>query len=187
MPRLPRTDQLRSLYLALGFACLMPDAAFAYYPCNGPGPGEVLIGVDTTNGVQTPLCEYVGEDDGSGSSGGGDPGGYWVEQFAALAWGQDSNGLATYSWYANATSMAEAESGAMSQCNASGFRDCRIATSVANGAIGIAVDKSGTLHTDWGGDASEAKRKTLRYCRQQGGKGCKIDKIVESPAAWVSY
>ena len=35
-------------------------------------------------------------------------------------------------------------------------------------------------------DAGEAKRKTLRYCRQQGGKGCKIDRIIESPAAWVS-
>lgn len=176
------------LLLALALSGLMPEAALAYYPCNGPGPGEVMIGVDNSNGVQTPLCEYVGEDDGGydDSYDGGDPGGYWVEQFAALAWGQDDSGNPTYSWYQNAASMAEAENGALGQCQSSGFRNCLIATSVANGAIAIAVDKSGAFHTDWGADAGEAKRKTLRYCRQQGGKGCKIDRIIESPAAWVS-
>jgi len=59
---------------------LFPTTALAYYPCNGPGPGEILIGVDNTNGVQTPLCEYVGEesyDDGGYSDPG--PGGYWEE------------------------------------------------------------------------------------------------------------
>lgn len=183
MIRLSRPARLSSRLLALGLAGLSPGAALAYYPCNGPGPGEVMIGVDTTNGVQTPLCEYVGEDGG----GGADPGGYWVEQFVTLVWAQDANGGPTYSWYANAASQAEADNGALAQCNASGFRDCRIANSVANGAIAVAVDNSGTLHTDWGGDAREARRKTLRYCRQSGGKGCKIEKVLESPAAWVSY
>lgn len=177
------------LLLAMTLSGMMPGAALAYYPCNGPGPDEIMIGIDDSNGVQTPLCEYVGDDDagyGDSLDGGGDPGGYWVEQFAALAWGQDDNGNPTYSWYQNATSMAEAETGALGQCQSSGFRNCLIATSVANGAIAIAVDRSGAFHADWGADASEAKRKTLRYCRQQGGKGCKIDRIIESPAAWVS-
>ena len=63
---------LRCLPIAL--LALIPTSALAYYPCNGPGPGEVLIGVDPGgNGVApTPLCEYVGE---GGGSGGGDPGG----------------------------------------------------------------------------------------------------------------
>jgi Domain of unknown function (DUF4189) len=188
-PKVPMSRLSLALRLAtLALTWLIPSEALAYYPCNGPGPGEVLIGVDTTNGVQTPLCEYVGEDggDGGGYSDGGDPGGYWVEQFAALAWGKDANGAPTYSWYANATSMAEAENGALAQCRAAGDRDCVIGSSVANGAIAVAIDKTGTLHSDWGADAGEAKRKTLRYCKKQGGKGCKIEKIVESPAAWVS-
>ena len=48
---------------------LLPDhagVALADLPVPQPGPGEVLIGVDNTNGVQTPLCEYVGEDGGDG-------------------------------------------------------------------------------------------------------------------------
>jgi Domain of unknown function (DUF4189) len=164
----------------------MPGAALAYYPCNGPGPGEVLIGVDNTNGVQTPLCEYVGEESSDGYSGGGDPGGYWVDQFATLVWGSDPNGAPTYSWYMNATSQAEADNGAIAQCQSSGFRDCRIAMGVTNGSIAVAIDNSGTMHTDWGEDARQAKKKALRFCKQQGGKGCKIDRIIESPAAWVS-
>lgn len=174
----------------LAMIWLTPTQALAYYPCNGPGPGEVMIGIDNSNGVQTPLCEYVGEDDGGdyggGDYSGGDPGGYWVDQYATLAWGTEPNGRPTYSWYANGTSQSEADNGALAQCQSSGFGDCRIAMGVTNGAIAVAVDKSGALHTDWGEDAPKAKKKALRYCKQQGGKGCKIEKVIESPAAWVS-
>lgn len=163
---------------------LLPTEALAYYPCNGPGPGEVLIGVDPGgNGIApTPLCEYVGEAGG----GGGDPGGYWVDQYATLAWGTDQSGGPTYSWYSNAASQAEADAGALTQCQASGFRDFRIAMGVTNGAIAVAVDTGGALHTDWGKDARQAKKKALRFCRKQGGKGCKIEQVLESPAAWIS-
>lgn len=183
MRRLPLPLRLAPVAVAW----LIPSASLAYYPCNGPGPGEVLIGVDPGgNGIApTPLCEYVGEAGAGG--GGGDPGGYWVEQFAALAWGTDQNAGPSYSWYINADSVGEAENGAIAQCQASGFRDCRIANSVANGAIAIAVDSSGALHTDWGEDARQAKKKALRFCKGQGGKGCKIEQVLESPAAWVSY
>lgn len=172
------------LTVVITLACLMSAPAFAYYPCNGPGPGEVLIGVDPGgNGIApTPLCDYVGEGDG----GGGDPGGYWVDQFATLVWGQDANGAPTYSWYANAASQAEADTGAIAQCQSSGSRDCRIATGVANGAIAVAIDTSGTMHADWGDTARQARKKALKFCKGQGGKGCKIDRVIESPAAWVS-
>lgn len=179
MTRLPRLPGLA----AIAVTVLLPTAAQAYYPCNGPGPGEVLIGVDTTNGVQTPLCEYVGEDGGGGYA---DPGGTWVDQYATLVWGTDQNGGPTYSWYLNASNQAEADNGALAQCQASGFRDCRIAMGVTNGAIAVAVDKSGALHTDWGEDARQAKKKALRFCKKQGGKGCKVEQVLESPAAWVS-
>jgi hypothetical protein len=183
--RMPRLLPLAPIALAWFF----PTAALAYYPCNGPGPGEVLIGVDPGgNGVApTPLCEYVGEDGGGDySDGGSDPGGYWVDQFATLAWGTDQNGGPTYSWYVNASSQAEADNGALTQCQTSGFRDCRIAMGVTNGAIAIAIDASGTMHADWGEDARKAKKKALRFCKDQGGKGCQIDRVLESPAAWVS-
>lgn len=176
--------RLRPLLLALGLSGLTPVAALAYYPCNGPGPDEIMIGIDDSNGVQTPLCEYVGED--GGGDGGGDPGGYWVDQYGSLAWGQEPDGRATYSWYINAASQSEAENGAISQCNASGFRDCRVATWVVNGAIGIAVDNAGTLYSDHGEDARQAKKKATRACKQQGGKGCKVEQVLESLPVWVS-
>ncbi|MFM7335128.1 MAG: DUF4189 domain-containing protein [Tabrizicola sp.] len=167
--------------LSLALLALAPTQALAYYPCNGPGPGEILIGVDNTNGVQTPLCapdpNYVEPG----------PSGYWVDQYATLAWGTDPNGAPTYSWYINASSQAEADNGALAQCQASGFRDCRIAMGVTNGAIAVAIDNSGTLHTDWGENARQAKKKALRFCKGQGGKGCKVEQVLESPAAWVSY
>jgi Domain of unknown function (DUF4189) len=185
-PKVPMSRLSLALRLApLALTWLIPTEALAYYPCNGPGPGEVLIGVDTTNGVQTPLCEYIGED-GGGDYGGGDPGGYWVDQYATLVWATDSNGGPTYSWYINGASQAEADNGAMAQCQALGFRDCRIATGVVNGSIAIAVASAGSLHADWGEDARKAKKKALRTCKSQGGKGCKIEEVLDSPAAWVS-
>lgn len=171
------------IVFCLALTGLAPGPAQAYYACNGPGPGEIMIGVDTTNGVQTPLCEYVGEESEYSDPG---PGGYWVERFAALAWGFDGSGHATYSWYANAASLAEAENGALAQCAASGFAECQLGPSVANGTLAVAVAKDGRLHAEWGEDAGQAKRKALRLCRKSG-KGCEIEQVLESPAAWISY
>jgi hypothetical protein len=182
--KVPMSRRFPARLAGLALLLLTPTEALAYYPCNGPGPGEVLVGVDPGgNGVApTPLCDYVGEESG----GYADPGGYWVDQYATLVWGTEANGAPSYSWYANAASQAEADNGALAQCQASGFRDCRIAMGVTNGAIAVAIDNGGSMHTDWGEDARQARKKALRFCRQQGGKGCKIDRVLESPAAWVS-
>jgi hypothetical protein len=183
MPGHPRT---LSTIIGLVFAALTPSAALAYYPCDGAGPGEVIVGMEPNGPGQpdTPICEYVGED-GSGE-GGGDPGGYWVDSYAALAWASDSAGNATYTYSYDAASQADAEQGALAECSAAGFRDCRLATYVLNGSIAVATDKDGTLHAEWGSDGGEAKSKALRLCRQRGGKGCKLDGMVDSPARWVS-
>jgi Domain of unknown function (DUF4189) len=182
MTRLLRLAALASLALT----GLLGGPARAEYPCGNPGPGEIIVGqTEGGNGIaSTPLCEYVGEDDGT-SDGGSDPGGYWVDQYTTLVWGTDGNGQPTYSWYANGTSQSEADAGALAQCQSSGFSNCAIATNVVNGAIAIAVDKSGTLHSDWGKDPREAKKKALKFCKSQGGKGCQIEKVLDSPAAWV--
>jgi hypothetical protein len=175
-----------AVFLAMTTVFLTPSAALAYYPCDGAGPGEVIVGL-APNGPgqpETPLCEYIGED--GGGVGGGDPGGYWVEQHAALVWGQDANGDPTYSWYANAASQAEAEQGAFAQCQGAGDRNCLIANSVSNAAIAVAIDGNGGMYSDWGAKPGEAKRNALRFCRQEGGKSCKIDKVIDSPAVWVS-
>ena len=187
MPRSVRAVALATLFVPALLA-LLPTTALAYYPCNGPGPGEVLIGVDTTNGVQTPLCEYVGEDsDGGGGTGGSDPGpgGYWQERFAAVAWGQDADGNATYAWYANAASFDEAEAGAVNACVSGGFQDCRVASSVANGSLVVASGNDGILYAEFGEDTGQAKRKALRMCKA-ASKGCKVLEMLESPSVWIS-
>lgn len=182
--QIPSFVKFLSAGLAIWLSGLTAEPAHAYYPCNGPGPGEVLIGVDNTNGVQTPLCEYVGEDDGytGGASG---PSGYWAERFAAVAWGQDAGGNATYSWYVNASSFGEAETGAVNACVSSGSRNCKVGPSVANGSLAVASGSNGILYADFGEDNGQAKRKALRLCKKSS-KGCRIEKLLESPSVWIS-
>lgn len=176
------------LFLGLGGG-LLPTDALAYYPCNGPGPGEVLIGVDNTNGVQTPLCEYVGEE-GGGDQGGGysdpGPGGYWADRFTSLAWGVTSDGAPTYSWMANAGSEAEANDGALAECVSAGFGNCSLGPGVINGTLVITIGQGGNLYAEWGETVEKAKRKSLRLCRKTS-KGCSVDRVLEGPAQWISY
>lgn len=186
-PLAPRLSALATMF-CLALAGLTPTAALAYYPCNGPGPGEVLIGVDNTNGVQTPLCEYVGEqggDQGGGSSDPG-PGGYWVDRFTSLAWGVTSDGAPTYSWSSGAASEAEANNGALAQCAEAGFGNCSLGPGVINGALAVAGGQDGSLYAEWGETAQKAERKVLRLCRKTA-KGCSVERVLESPAEWISY
>lgn len=189
LPRLSALASLTCLMLGgLALGGLTPTAALAYYPCNGPGPGEVLIGVDNTNGVQTPLCEYVGEDGEDEGGGGGystpDPGGYWAERFAAVAWGDDARGNATYAWYMDAASFDDAERGAVEACIGAGLQNCRAASSVANGSLAVASGNDGILYADFGEDSGRAKRNALTLCKASS-KGCRIEEMLESPPVWI--
>ncbi len=181
-PRLPLGLALTLLF-GLALTGLTAAPAQAYYPCNGPGPGEVLIGMDNSTNPPTPLCEYVGEEGSYADPG---PGGYWEERFGAIAWGRDSADGPTYSWYVNATSFAEAENGALAQCQQSGFSNCNLGPSIANGSIAIVVAGDGGLFAEWGDDSGQAKRKALRLCKKSA-KGCKVERVLDSPAAWISY
>lgn len=166
--------------IPFGLTGLFSSPAHALFPCNGPGPGQYMVGVDNSTTPPTPLCEadpaYV--DPG--------PSGYWVERFGVIAWGQETNGVPTYAWYVGAASFAEAENGALAQCQASGFVNCHLGPSVANGSLAVAVDGQGGLYAEWGGDNGQARRKVMRLCRA-AAKGCKLEQVLESPAAWVSY
>ncbi|MBA3909288.1 MAG: hypothetical protein C0524_05240 [Rhodobacter sp.] len=174
-----------ALLLGLAAGALTPTAAHAYYPCDRAGPGEVIIGM-APNGPgmpETPLCEYVGEGGDYGEPG---PSGYWVDRFAALAWARDGAGNPTYTWSVGASSAAGADNGAMAECLSSGFSDCQLGPSVANGVIAVAVGKDDSLHADWGETVRQAEKKALRLCRK-AAKGCKIEQVLESPAQWASY
>lgn len=171
---------LTSLAIALGLTSLLSSPAHALFPCNGPGPGQYMVGMDNSTTPPTPLCEsdptYV--DPG--------PSGYWVERFGAIAWGRDSSDGPTYSWYVNASSFAEAENGALAECRRSGFANCHLGPSIANGSLAIAVASDGGLYADTGANGGQAKRKVIRLCKKSA-KGCKVEQVLDSPAAWVSY
>jgi hypothetical protein len=168
------------LGLIAGWSALLASPAQALFPCNGPGPGQYMVGVDNSTNPPTPLCENDPNYVDPGSSG------YWVESFGAIAWGFDAAGNATYAWTVNAGSFAAAENGALNACVSSGFSNCHLGPTVANGSLAIAVGKDGTLYADWGGDNGQARRKALRLCKKSS-KGCKIEEVLESPAGWVSY
>ncbi|MFN3280716.1 MAG: DUF4189 domain-containing protein [Tabrizicola sp.] len=80
-----------------------------------------------------------------------------MDQYAVLAWGNDVNGTSTHTWKAGTDSQPAAESGALGECRSRGYLNCRAATWVANGAIAVAVDTSGRLHSDQGPDAATAR------------------------------
>ena len=103
--KVPMSRRFPARLAGLALLLLAPTEALAYYPCNGPGPGEVLVGVDPGgNGVaSTPLCDYVGEESG----GYADTGGYWVDQYATLVWGTDANGAPASTRWASARTGAK--------------------------------------------------------------------------------
>lgn len=166
--------------LAIGLTSLLSSPALALFPCNGPGPGQYLVGMDNSTTPPTPLCE---NDPNYYDPG---PSGYWVERFAAIAWGRDSADRPTYSWYVNASSIAEAENGALAECQRAGFFNCHLGPSVANGSLAIAVASDGGLYAEWGENGGQAKRKAVRLCKKSS-KGCKVEQVLDSPAAWASY
>jgi Domain of unknown function (DUF4189) len=171
---------LLALGLALGLTSLVAAPAHAIFPCNGPGPGQIMVGMDNSTNPPTPICDYDPNYVDPG------PSGYWVERFGAIAWGFDASGYATYAWYINAASFAEAETGALNACVSSGFQNCHLGPTVANGSLAVAVGKDGTLYAEFGADNGEAKRKAMRLCKKSS-KGCKVEEVLASPAAWVSY
>lgn len=174
------TRTLLSFALAFGLIGLRSDPAHALFPCNGPGPGQYVVGMDNSTTPPTPLCEADASYADPGQSG------YWVERFGAIAWGRDSSDGPVYAWYVNASSFAEAENGAMAECQRGGFSNCNLGPSVANGSLAIAVAGDGGLYAESGANAGQARRKVMRLCRQSS-KGCKVERVLDSPAGWVSY
>ena len=76
---------VQMLVVALAW-CLWPAAAQAQYPCNGPGPGERMVGMTQGgNGVApVPLC--VRDDSGGAPAPPAAP----ANSYAAIAWHPDA-------------------------------------------------------------------------------------------------
>ncbi|MCY1125799.1 DUF4189 domain-containing protein [Frigidibacter sp. RF13] len=187
LPLLNRATLARTALPAFALFGLMPVVAAAQgYPCpSGPGPGEVMIGTSGggASGIaEVPICVPAG-------SGGYAPGpsGYWSERFAAIAWGNEADGRATYAYAVDYPSVDEAINAALGECRRRGFQDCRQGTDVANGSLAIVVAADGTLFSDWGKNGRQARSKALKECRKQTGKKCMPEKVIDSPAVWMSY
>lgn len=89
--------RLRPIHLAAPVhLALLPTRALASCPRDGPGPDEVLIGMDKSVGCDVPPVTCPGAN--TSSPLGDRAGGYWVDQYAVLNWGNDANGTPTCTW-----------------------------------------------------------------------------------------
>jgi len=161
---------------------LWPDPANAQsWPCpNGPGPGEMQIGMmGGSGGVgATPLCGSNGQDDGEDDE--PDGGSYRPQP-------RRPDVMMSAVWHANSPdvwvstgfrSLAQAEADAQDACRALMGEGCLIrATWINRSYIAVARDETGYPFIKGGANyESQAKQAALDDC-EKASFGCKIDRI----------
>ncbi len=165
-PDMRRVGQMLAIALAW---CLWPaEAAAQHYPCNGPGPGERLIGMAPGGpGVApTPLCERV------------DSGGAPAQaprssnSYAAIAWHVDAADVWVDGNYVNANNVAE--QGALDACNKVMGGGCTSAGEWWNSSIAIIRDKAGYFYKGWAGDGGAERDQVMADCSSKQLLPCEV-------------
>lgn len=161
-----------------------PAAAFAY-PCNGPGPGRIMVGVSPGgNGVASvPMCE---DDPNSASQQGSAPVAASAD-YSAVAWHEDASDIWASARYQN---RATADNMALRHCTEVMGSGCQVIWQV-NGYIGVALGATGNIH--WAADGSKGKVKKMLDEQCKGYVlGClpigifKSTDTYESDGQWVN-
>lgn len=154
------------LGLIAGVAALAPQPAAAAYPCpNGPGPGEVQVGIaDGGHGIANmPMCNRVGGQggDAGGVSGGGMAGGGVYYVYGAIAWHPDVGDV----WMVgNQYAPHRAEREAMAACNQAMGGGCSSIGEWHNSSMAILRDRSGLLWNAWTGNGGADRKRLLDDC-----------------------
>jgi hypothetical protein len=146
------------LLLALAW-CLWPAQAQAqHYPCNGPGPGERLVGMAPGGpGVApTPLCAR--DDSGGAPAQPSAP----SESHAAIAWHVDAADVWVDGNYTGANNVAE--QGALDACNRVMGSGCTSAGTWWNSSIVIIRDRNGYFYKAWAGEGGAERDKVMTDC-----------------------
>lgn len=159
------------------FAVAQP--AHAAYPCpNGPGPGEIQVGMaDGGHGIATlPMCNRVGgADDAPGDLGA--PGGAVMVPrgapytYGSIAWHADAGDV----WMVgNSGAASTAEREALAACNRAMGGGCTAIGTWHNSAMKILRDRHGGLISAWDGDGGEHSARTLAACTAKQLLPCEI-------------
>lgn len=156
------------LVIALAW-CLWPASAQAqHYPCNGPGPGERLVGmVPGGPGVApTPLCAR--DDSGGAPAQPQAP----SENHAAIAWHVDAADVWVDGNYTGANNVAE--QGALDACNKVMGGGCTSAGTWWNSSIAIIRDRNGYFYKGWAGDGGAERDRVMAECSAKQLLPCEL-------------
>jgi len=154
----------------------------AAYVCpNGPGPGEVMVGMSPGGGNtgigQFPMCESRGDSQPEDS-----PGPAKInhvpppkaDTFVAVAWHEDANDVWAI-W--NNRSEEDAKKRVLAACNRVMGRNCSYANGGKNSSVAVARYANGVLaETVWGETPDKAKENALKNCSNQG-QNCRVDQV----------
>ncbi len=183
-------NRLNFVLSAFTFFCLFtllpsePAAAFAY-PCNGPGPGRIMVGMSPGgNGVASvPMCE----DDPNSAPQQAAPPAPARNDYSAVAWHQDANDVWASARYQERTA---ADNMALRHCTEVMGSGCQVIWQV-NGYVGAALGATGNIH--WAADGSKGKVKKMLDEQCKGYVlGClpigifKSTDTYESDGQWIN-
>lgn len=165
-PDMRRVGQM--LVIALAW-CFWPAAAEAqHYPCNGPGPGERLIGMAPGGpGVApTPLCERV--------DGGGAPAQPAApnNSYAALVWHPDAADVWVDGNYVGSNNPGEIN--AMAACTEVMGDGCSSIGGWWNSSMTIIRDKEGYFYKGWAGEGGAERKQSLADCSAKQLLPCEV-------------
>ena len=158
-----------ALLAALTIAVLAPpQPAAAAFPCpQGPGPGEVQVGVSGgSHGVAAvPMCESTG----GGDSGNASPDYYYI--YGAIAWHPDVGDVWMVGNY-DAPYAAERE--AMAACDRAMGGGCTSIGEWQNSSMAILRDRNGMLWNAWAGNGGADRKRILAECSAQQHVPCEV-------------
>lgn len=178
----PRKTAIVLAFLAATLLALLLPARPAMaqaYPCNGPGPGERMVGMTPGgNGVAgVPLCV---RDEAAAPVPQGPPT-QWVNSYYVAAWHPDASDVWTAAGYRSADAAGEA---ALAACAAAMGPGCTLTPGAANGSIAIARDGLGTLWAATGASDGKARKEVEKLCVKEQQAICQVINTTNSPS-WI--
>ncbi len=167
------------LILAALFLFRAEPASAQAYPCNGPGPGERMVGMTQGgNGIAPiPLCV---RDAPAGPVAPAGPPTQWVNSHFVAAWHPQSSDVWTAAGYRSHESAGAA---ALAACNEAMGSGCTLTVGAANGAIAIARDAGGELWAATAATDGKAKKEVEKLCAKEQTV-CSVINSTTSPS-WI--
>jgi Domain of unknown function (DUF4189) len=161
---------------------MLPNSAYAQYPCSYPGPGEIVVGKTPGNAHEPPLqlCQYVGGEDESHYDEPSSPHTQWGDSAMATAAHPDTSAVwATISHH----TPESAKKRVMDACEEAMGEGC-VYTESWTGDVFISVAMDGT-GTPWlkgvPNSKAEAEKAAFELCEKEAGIwGCRIAYTIEN-------